>query len=379
MLSFDYKLHARQHRQHGESVERDQHLLAGSRKSQQKATMNKHSPKSFRGAKRIRPKRDNSIEAPARFALRSGACPCSVAGPHWHCVWLPSSAKPLHGKFWRGSLGASKAAVNEQIALERQHGHAVARIEKTIRVGRDAGGAYAGPISPIHDGVGAYLHEAAAGPLLSRDEEIALAKRIEAGGEDGLRARNEMIRANLRLVVSVAKKYTPNRGSSFLDLIQEGNIGLTRAAAKFDYRRGHRFSTVATWWIMDAVTRPFKKVEEKLPVTAMDFGKLERFSADPTPAKKKSVPRYDDFDGDDQGFTNAGSYSRPHRAITDARKRTQAIAESVFSNSGFGLDQAQEDGYRRAADYSESEQAKSLRQEKAAGTHDDPLNGMEEL
>jgi RNA polymerase primary sigma factor len=127
------------------------------------------------------------------------------------------------------------------------------------------------------DTVGLYLKEVGRVPLLTAQEEVDLAKRIERGRkareelasinvnakrrselrhaiEDGWAAREHLITANSRLVISVAKKYM-GRGVPFLDLIQEGNIGLIRAAKKFDYRRGHKFSTYATWWIRQAVTR----------------------------------------------------------------------------------------------------------------------------
>ncbi len=127
------------------------------------------------------------------------------------------------------------------------------------------------------DTVGLYLKEVGRVPLLTAQEEVSLAKRIEVGREareqlaekyispkkraemqrvieDGWAAREHLITANSRLVISVAKKYM-GRGVPFLDLIQEGNIGLIRAAKKFDYRRGHKFSTYATWWIRQAVTR----------------------------------------------------------------------------------------------------------------------------
>lgn len=127
------------------------------------------------------------------------------------------------------------------------------------------------------DSVGLYLKEVGRVPLLTAEEEVALAKRIERGRmareelaempvsekrrmmlrvaiEDGWAAREHLITANSRLVISVAKKYM-GRGVPFLDLIQEGNIGLIRAAKKFDYRRGHKFSTYATWWIRQAITR----------------------------------------------------------------------------------------------------------------------------
>lgn len=126
------------------------------------------------------------------------------------------------------------------------------------------------------DTVGLYLREMARVPLLSTEEEVSLAMRIEAGWEaaaeleaapdsdratewrwlvgDGNEAREHLISANTRLVVSIAKKYM-NRGVPFLDLIQEGNLGLMKAVEKFDYKRGYRFSTYATWWIRQTITR----------------------------------------------------------------------------------------------------------------------------
>lgn len=107
---------------------------------------------------------------------------------------------------------------------------------------------------PEGDAVRFYLREIGAIGLLSSDQEIALAKQIEQGGYEGLRAKAQMVQANLRLVVSIAKKYL-RRGLPLLDLIQEGNLGLIRAAEKFDYNRGYRFSTYATWWIRQAIIR----------------------------------------------------------------------------------------------------------------------------
>lgn len=101
------------------------------------------------------------------------------------------------------------------------------------------------------DSTQTYLRDIAAVPLLTRDQEVELAKRVEAGDEDAMR---RFVLANLRLVVSVAKKYR-GRGMTFLDLIQEGNLGLMHAVQKYDYRRGYRFSTYAVWWIRQAVTR----------------------------------------------------------------------------------------------------------------------------
>ncbi|HIE37658.1 MAG TPA: sigma-70 family RNA polymerase sigma factor [Anaerolineales bacterium] len=129
----------------------------------------------------------------------------------------------------------------------------------------------------VDDTIGLYLKEIGQVPLLTQEEEVELAKRMERGRraekqlqqdgldparrreleatvEDGKAAREHLIRANSRLVISVAKRYI-GRGVPFLDLIQEGNIGLIRAANKFNYRLGHKFSTYATWWIRQAVTR----------------------------------------------------------------------------------------------------------------------------
>jgi RNA polymerase primary sigma factor len=103
----------------------------------------------------------------------------------------------------------------------------------------------------INDPVRMYLKEIGRVPLLSAEEEIELAKRIEQGDEE---AKRRLTEANLRLVVSIAKRYV-GRGMLFLDLIQEGNMGLIKAVEKFDYRKGYKFSTYATWWIRQAITR----------------------------------------------------------------------------------------------------------------------------
>jgi RNA polymerase primary sigma factor len=103
----------------------------------------------------------------------------------------------------------------------------------------------------IDDPVRMYLKEIGRVPLLSADEEIDLAKRMEMGEEE---AKRRLAEANLRLVVSIAKRYV-GRGMLFLDLIQEGNLGLIKAVEKFDYRKGYKFSTYATWWIRQAITR----------------------------------------------------------------------------------------------------------------------------
>ncbi len=106
-------------------------------------------------------------------------------------------------------------------------------------------------VEPSLDSLRLYLRSIGRVPLLSAEEEVALAKRIERGD---IAAKQHMVEANLRLVVSIAKGYV-GRGLTLLDLIQEGSLGLIRAVEKFDYRRGYKFSTYATWWIRQAVTQ----------------------------------------------------------------------------------------------------------------------------
>ena len=106
----------------------------------------------------------------------------------------------------------------------------------------------------IDDPVKVYLKEIGRVPLLTPEEEIDLALKIQAGGPDGEKAKKRLSEANLRLVVSIAKRYV-GRGMQFLDLIQEGNLGLIKAVEKFDHTKGFKFSTYATWWIRQAITR----------------------------------------------------------------------------------------------------------------------------
>ena len=106
----------------------------------------------------------------------------------------------------------------------------------------------------IEDPVRMYLKEIGKVPLLTAEEEIELSKQMEEGGEAGKMAQQRLAEANLRLVVSIAKRYV-GRGMLFLDLIQEGNLGLIKAVEKYDYHKGFKFSTYATWWIRQAITR----------------------------------------------------------------------------------------------------------------------------
>lgn len=131
------------------------------------------------------------------------------------------------------------------------------------------------------DSVKAYLQQIGKIKLLSGEEEVELAKRIAEGDPV---AKQKLIQANLRLVVSIAKKYI-GRGLSFLDLIQEGNLGLIRAAEKFDYKRGFKFSTYATWWIQQSITRGIadKSRTIRLPVHMIEtIGKLKKATRDLT-------------------------------------------------------------------------------------------------
>jgi RNA polymerase primary sigma factor len=145
-------------------------------------------------------------------------------------------------------------------------------------------------VEPSLDSLRLYLREIGKVPLLTADQEVHLAKRIERGD---MAAKTQMIEANLRLVVSIAKGYL-GRGLSFLDLIQEGSLGLIRAVEKFDYRKGFKFSTYATWWIRQAVTRaiadkartiriPVHMVEKLNKVVHIERQLVQRLGREPTP------------------------------------------------------------------------------------------------
>ena len=122
------------------------------------------------------------------------------------------------------------------------------------------------------DALKLYLRSIGRVRLLTADEEVALARRIERGD---MEAKRQMVEANLRLVVSIAKKYQ-GRGLGFLDLIQEGSLGLIRAVEKFDYRRGYKFSTYATWWIRQAVTRAVADKSRSIRIPVHMVEKLNR-------------------------------------------------------------------------------------------------------
>jgi RNA polymerase primary sigma factor len=160
------------------------------------------------------------------------------------------------------------------------------RLEEIHRAEIDLGA------EPSIDSLRLYLRSIGRVPLLSGEEEVCLAKRIERGD---VAAKQHMIEANLRLVVSIAKGYL-GRGMNFLDLIQEGSLGLIRAVEKFDYRRGYKFSTYATWWIRQAVTRaiadkgrtiriPVHMVDRLNKVVYAERTLIQQLGRDPSPAE----------------------------------------------------------------------------------------------
>jgi RNA polymerase primary sigma factor len=170
-------------------------------------------------------------------------------------------------------------------ALNRVRG-ARTRIEELRKADVELGG------EPSLDSLRLYLRSIGRVPLLSAEEEVSLAKRIERGD---VAAKQHMVEANLRLVVSIAKGYV-GRGLTFLDLIQEGSLGLIRAVEKFDYRKGYKFSTYATWWIRQAVTRaiadkgrtiriPVHMVERLNKVIHAERVLIQRLGREPTGAE----------------------------------------------------------------------------------------------
>ena len=155
----------------------------------------------------------------------------------------------------------------------------------------------------LEDPVRMYLKEIGKVPLLTAEEEIELSKQMEEGGEVGKMARQRLAEANLRLVVSIAKRYV-GRGMLFLDLIQEGNLGLIKAVEKYDYRKGFKFSTYATWWIRQAITRaiadqartiriPVHMVETINRLIRVQRQLLQELGREPTPeeiAREMDIP-----------------------------------------------------------------------------------------
>jgi RNA polymerase primary sigma factor len=174
------------------------------------------------------------------------------------------------------SEGGSVEATAQQAAEPRPEQRKKVEIDLTVEPSLDSLRLYLRSIGRVH--------------LLTAEQEIMLARRIERGD---MRAKQQMIEANLRLVVSIAKSYL-GRGLTFLDLIQEGSMGLIRAVEKFDYRRGYKFSTYATWWIRQAVTRaiadkgrtiriPVHMVEKLNKVVHVERQLVQQLGREPTP------------------------------------------------------------------------------------------------
>src|SRR3954470_24470950 len=214
-----------------------------------------------------------------------------------------------------------------------------------------------------HDPVRAYLREIGRVPLLTAAEEIALAKRIERNDPA---ARRQLIEANLRLVVSVAKRYV-GRGMLFLDLIQEGNVGLMKAVEKYDWRRGYKFSTYATWWIRQAITRgiadqartirvPVHMVETINKLARIQRQLTQTLERDPTaeelaeqmettPERIEQIlkiaqepvsleaPVGDQEDSSLGEFIEDEEMARPHFAVTEKLRREEV--EAVLSTLSF--------------------------------------------
>ena len=179
--------------------------------------------------------------------------------------------------------------VDDEILLDDEEEVEVEKIDLSVPDG-----------GSIEDPVRMYLKEIGKVPLLSAEEEIELAKRMELGDQE---AKKRLAEANLRLVVSIAKRYV-GRGMLFLDLIQEGNLGLIKAVEKFDYRKGYKFSTYATWWIRQAITRaiadqartiriPVHMVETINKLIRVSRQLLQELGREPTPeeiAKEMDMP-----------------------------------------------------------------------------------------
>jgi RNA polymerase primary sigma factor len=201
--------------------------------------------------------------------------------------------------------------------------------------------------APATDPVRTYLKEIGGVSLLSAKDEVRLAKLIEKGDQD---AKNALIEANLRLVVSVAKRYM-GRGLNLLDLIQEGNLGLIRAVEKFDYRKGFKFSTYATWWIRQAIARALadKARTIRIPVHVVEklnkIGRAERklvteLGREPTAEEIAAVTGIDPDE--------VGAIKRSAQAPISLEKPVGDEEESEFGQ--FIADERAESPYDRAVD-----------------------------
>ncbi|MGW3867446.1 sigma-70 family RNA polymerase sigma factor, partial [Streptomyces sp. NPDC005047] len=219
---------------------------------------------------------DEEAEAPAKKAAAKKTTAKKAAVKK--TTAKKTAAKKATAKKEDGELPEDEAIEEPKAATEEPEGTENAGFVLSDDDEDDAPAQQVAAAGATADPVKDYLKQIGKVPLLNAEQEVELAKRIEAGlfaedklansdklapklkreleiiAEDGRRAKNHLLEANLRLVVSLAKRYT-GRGMLFLDLIQEGNLGLIRAVEKFDYTKGYKFSTYATWWIRQAITR----------------------------------------------------------------------------------------------------------------------------
>lgn len=191
-----------------------------------------------------------------------------------------------------------------------------------------------GPIEPS-SAMGLYLHDLRGTRLLSPEEEIELAERIAEGDED---ARTEMIESNLRLVIMLAKRYV-NRGLPFVDLVEEGNVGLIKAVEKFDASKGCRFSTYGTWWIRQSIERALTNQVRtiRVPVHVSDDLKRMLPAAERLGRRLRRTPTEEEI-AEEMGFTQA--YVRRLQSI---RRRIASMDEALDIDGDFTLQDKLED------------------------------------
>jgi RNA polymerase primary sigma factor len=224
------------------------------------------------------------------------------------------------------ALELDRSDLDELNALFESHGIEIREVEATPAAAAPAAPASTGGGVP-DDSLDLFLQQIGRYPLLTAREEIELAKRIERGDPA---AKERMITSNLRLVVSIAKKYRGTHDLSFLDLIQEGMLGLIRAVEKFDWRRGHKFSTYATWWIRQAVDRGIQNRSRaiRLPVHVIERERrVSRVERDLT-GKLGRLP-------DDEEVATAARLSTDEvRAVREAARTVMSLDQPVGDEGG---------------------------------------------
>jgi RNA polymerase primary sigma factor len=242
----------------------------------------KPASKTAKATKAAKPTTSKSASKTAAKTAAKPATAASADGTSAEAKQAKAAAKPVKGKATKASKATKKAADADAAPADDEKSEATEEVEETGFVitndDDDAPAQQVATAGATADPVKDYLKQIGKVALLNAEQEVELAKRIEAGlfaeerlnsgakidpkhkrelwwiAQDGKKAKNHLLEANLRLVVSLAKRYT-GRGMLFLDLIQEGNLGLIRAVEKFDYTKGYKFSTYATWWIRQAITR----------------------------------------------------------------------------------------------------------------------------